>query len=131
MRFSNKERNILHKIKKDLKSNSSSKDKSSRVLLKQQQRLILLYHTNKCTDYTSCYLHKTCNTTRNIWEHVLCCKNDSCQVEYCKSTKYTLKHHLNCKDVNCTICAPCREINNPLFKQVKDAVNILCTFIDE
>ena len=126
-----KEKIILQKINKNLKLNSNAKDKNKRDILKQQQRLILLNHANKCTDYTCCYINKICSTTRNIWEHVLCCNNNECSVTYCKTTKYILNHQYYCKDINCIICEPSREINNPIFSQMKDAANILCTIIDK
>lgn len=131
MLYKEKEKLILHKINHNLKLKINHGHKRIRDLYKIQQRLILFNHVNKCKDYTCCYLNQACNTIRNMWEHVLCCNNINCVVPYCKSSKLVINHHYKCTNISCVVCEPSRKIYNPIYCQLTDAANILCTFIEK
>jgi hypothetical protein len=132
MFYIKKEKEILHNIKHNLNKLGNNYEYIKSIdMYKTQERLLLFNHVNKCRNYTSCYLGKICNVTRNILEHVLCCNNRKCNVQYCKSSKIMLNHHFVCRNIYCVSCEPCREIYDPIYCELNDAADILCKFIEK
>ena len=84
-------------------------------LKQQQQRLILLRHVSMCEAGTLCPISKKCAEWKELWKHIVKCKNINCETKYCISSRYILTHYYRCKDKKCKVCAPVRaaiDVNN-------------------
>ena len=76
-----------------------------------QQRLLLLNHSSKCCvhDNEICQVSRHCGQFRNLWKHILACKDNACKTMHCLSSRYVLSHYAKCVDMDCFICPRVRE----------------------
>lgn len=80
------------------------------VLKQQQQRLLLLRHASKCPhDNGRCPVTPHCAGMKQLWKHIMSCKDQECKIAHCVSSRYVLSHYSKCKDQNCPVCGPVRE----------------------
>lgn len=87
-----------------------SEEHRRQVLKQQQQRLLLLRHASKCPHENGrCPVTPHCASMKNLWKHIMGCKDQECKVPHCVSSRYVLSHYSKCKDVNCPVCGPVRE----------------------
>ena len=91
-------------------SNQHSEEHRRQVLKQQQQRLLLLRHASKCPHENGrCPVTPHCASMKNLWKHIMGCKDQECKIPHCVSSRYVLSHYSKCKDVNCPVCGPVRE----------------------
>lgn len=89
---------------------SQSEDHKKQVLKQQQQRLLLLRHASKCNhDVGTCRVTPHCASMKQLWKHIMSCKDQECKVAHCVSSRYVLSHYSKCKDPKCPVCGPVRE----------------------
>ena len=87
-----------------------SEEHRRQVLKQQQQRLLLLRHASKCPHENGrCPVTPHCASMKNLWKHIMGCKDQECKVPHCVSSRYVLSHYSKCKDGNCPVCGPVRE----------------------
>jgi hypothetical protein len=80
------------------------------LLLKQQQRLLLLQHAAQCTaPLGECRATQHCADMRALWSHITSCQVPKCSTPHCISSRYVLSHFCNCNDPACRMCQPVRE----------------------
>lgn len=94
------------------------------VLKQQQQRLLLLRHASKCPhDDGRCPVTPHCWSMKQLWKHIMSCKDQECKVAHCVSSRYVLSHYSKCKEQTCPVCAPVREAIKRNYERSKDVVN--------
>jgi Bromodomain/TAZ zinc finger len=80
-----------------------------RVILQQQQRLLLLRHASKCTAGPQCTT-KFCEQMVTLWKHMRTCRDKSCKTSHCLSSRCVLNHYRICKSngrtLTCEVCGP-------------------------
>jgi len=77
----------------------------------KQQRLLLLRHASKCPfPEGQCPVTAICGGMKKLWTHISSCKDQSCPVQHCMSSRYVLSHYRRCKDSGCEACEPVREV---------------------
>jgi Bromodomain/TAZ zinc finger len=80
-----------------------------RVILQQQQRLLLLRHASKCTAGSLCTT-KFCEQMVTLWKHMKTCRNKNCKTSHCLSSRCVLNHYRVCKSngrtLMCEVCGP-------------------------
>ena len=80
-----------------------------RVILQQQQRLLLLRHASKCTAGSQCTT-KFCEQMVTLWKHMKTCRNKNCKTSHCLSSRCVLNHYRVCKSngrtLMCEVCGP-------------------------
>ena len=92
-----------------------AKEDASVQLRHKQQRLILLYHGDKCQHDAAvvgarCSVTPHCQTMKDLWKHMATgCRSNSCGIRHCSSSRYILRHYRECQDEQCLICRPVRE----------------------
>eukprot|EP01036_Dinobryon_divergens_P022197 gene22197-30437_t len=79
------------------------------VLKQQQQRLLLLRHASKCPHDRGCPVTPHCSSMKELWRHIMTCKNQDCKTPHCVSSRYVLSHYSKCKEFNCPVCGPVRD----------------------
>lgn len=80
------------------------------VLKQQQQRLLLLRHASKCPHTgNQCPVTPHCASMKQLWEHIMSCKDQECKVGHCVSSRYVLSHYSKCKEASCPVCGPVRD----------------------
>jgi E1A/CREB-binding protein len=80
------------------------------VLKQQQQRLLLLRHASKCPHETGkCPVTEYCGNMKQLWKHIVSCKEQDCKIPHCVSSRFVLAHYSKCKEPNCPVCGPVRE----------------------
>ena len=78
-------------------------------IVKQQRWLLFLRHASKCqAPEGRCPYTPHCHVAKSLWEHVLRCVDPQCAYPRCLASRELLKHHQNCKDARCPVCAPVR-----------------------
>jgi Bromodomain/TAZ zinc finger len=81
----------------------------ARVILQQQQRLLLLRHASKCTAGPQCTT-KFCEQMVTLWKHMRTCRDKSCKTSHCLSSRCVLNHYRICKSngrtLTCEVCGP-------------------------
>jgi E1A/CREB-binding protein len=70
----------------------------------KQQRLLLLRHASHCQYEGRCPVTPHCASMKKLWEHIVHCRNQQCQVPHCMSSRYVLNHYRRCKDARCPAC---------------------------
>mmetsp|Transcript_27695 Transcript_27695/g.46514 ORF Transcript_27695/g.46514 Transcript_27695/m.46514 type:complete len:251 (+) Transcript_27695:49-801(+) len=79
-------------------------------LVQQQQRLLLLRHASKCPHESGrCPVTPHCWSMKQLWRHVMSCKDQECKVPHCVSSRYVLSHYSKCNEPTCPVCGPVRE----------------------
>lgn len=80
-----------------------------RVILQQQQRLLLLRHASKCNAGPQCST-KFCEQMVTLWKHMKTCRNKNCKTSHCLSSRCVLNHYRICKSngrtATCEVCGP-------------------------
>ena len=102
-----------HLLQPDISINSKdslqTQEKKKLVLLQQQRRLLLLRHASKCTTGPTCTT-KYCSQMVILWKHMKKCRDTSCNVSHCLSSRCVLNHYLLCKREektdSCLVCGP-------------------------
>eukprot|EP00598_Pedospumella_elongata_P008379 CAMPEP_0185012788 /NCGR_PEP_ID=MMETSP1098-20130426/98477_1 /TAXON_ID=89044 /ORGANISM="Spumella elongata, Strain CCAP 955/1" /LENGTH=2117 /DNA_ID=CAMNT_0027541853 /DNA_START=291 /DNA_END=6644 /DNA_ORIENTATION=+ len=93
------------------------------VLKQQQQRLLLLRHASKCPhDSGRCPVTPHCWSMKQLWKHIMSCKDQECKVPHCVSSRYVLSHYSKCKEPTCPVCGPVREAIKRNYERSKDIV---------
>ena len=86
-----------------------AKAQKKKVIRQQQKRLVLLRHASKCKSGPSCKT-KFCPQMVVLWKHMKKCRDKSCKVAHCLSSRCVLNHYRICKGENrtssCEVCAP-------------------------
>lgn len=94
------------------------------VLKQQQQRLLLLRHASKCPhEADTCSVTPHCANMKNLWSHIMSCKDQECKVAHCVSSRYVLSHYSKCKDSNCPVCGPVREAIRRNYERSHTIIN--------
>ena len=79
-------------------------------ILKQQRWLLFLRHCAKCNlAETQCQYGHNCTVAKNLWQHLIACKDPSCTYARCVPSRELLKHHQNCTSERCPVCAPVKQ----------------------
>ena len=95
------------------------------VLKQQQQRLLLLRHASKCPhDSGRCPVTPHCANMKQLWKHIMTCKDQECKVAHCVSSRYVLSHYSKCKDQACPVCGPVREAIRRNYERSKEVVKL-------
>jgi len=77
----------------------------------KQQRLLLLRHASKCPfPEGQCPVTGMCGGMKRLWRHISACKDQTCSVQHCMSSRYVLSHYRRCKEEQCAACEPVREV---------------------
>jgi E1A/CREB-binding protein len=87
-------------------------DQSARKnqILKQQRWLLFLRHCTKCKAAPGqCQFKQTCNLAKDLWRHLVECKDTECQYPRCSTSRILLQHHQKCRDRNCPTCIPVKQ----------------------
>ncbi|CAK4619667.1 unnamed protein product [Aphanomyces euteiches] len=89
----------------------TEQEKNRPVLLKQQQRLLLLRHAMWCQEQPgTCKATPQCTEMKALWAHVGVCANvSSCPFEHCTSSKFVLSHFQQCTNSQCIVCSVVRQ----------------------
>lgn len=75
-----------------------------------QQRLLLLYHSVKCTaEEGQCKVSNYCADMKRLWKHMARCTDTHCRTPHCFSSRSILSHYRKCTDPRCPTCLPVRE----------------------
>ena len=101
---------MSHLLPPDISINSRDKlHRQEIVLLQQQRRLLLLRHASKCTTGPTCPT-TYCSRMVILWKHMKKCRDASCNVSHCLSSRCVLNHYLQCKreekTASCLVCGP-------------------------
>lgn len=84
-------------------------EKKKQILYQQQRRLLLLRHASKCNGGPSCHT-RFCPQMVILWKHIKTCRDNTCQVSHCLSSRCALNHYRICKNegrtATCVICGP-------------------------
>ena len=93
------------------------------VLKQQQQRLLLLRHASKCPHENGrCPVTPHCWSMKQLWKHIMSCKDQECKIPHCVSSRYVLSHYSKCKEPTCPVCGPVREAIKRNYERSKDIV---------
>lgn len=88
----------------------SAMDNRKRQILKQQRWLLFLRHCAKCTlPETECTYGYNCTVAKQLWQHLVHCKDPNCTYQRCVPSRKLLKHHQKCSSMQCPVCAPVKE----------------------
>ena len=77
-------------------------------ILKQQRLLLFLRHCAKCKN-PQCTHAASCETGKELWHHLVRCKDDGCKYPRCVNARELLRHYQKCQKVDCSICGPVRK----------------------
>lgn len=92
-----------------LQKDSPRQEMSEKIIAQQQRRLLLLRHTSKCNSGPQCRT-QYCPQMVSVWKHIKKCRDNSCKVSHCLSSRCVLNHYRNCKRegnvASCEICGP-------------------------
>ena len=93
------------------------------VLKQQQQRLLLLRHASKCPHENGrCPVTPHCWSMKQLWKHIMSCKDQECKTPHCVSSRYVLSHYSKCKEPTCPVCGPVREAIKRNYERSRDIV---------
>lgn len=94
------------------------------VLKQQQQRLLLLRHASKCPHESGrCPVTPHCWNMKQLWKHIMSCKDQECKIPHCVSSRYVLSHYSKCKEATCPVCGPVREAIKRNYLKSQEIVN--------
>jgi hypothetical protein len=95
------------------------------VLKQQQQRLLLLRHASKCPHENGrCPVTPHCWNMKQLWKHIMSCKDQDCKMAHCVSSRYVLSHYSKCKEPTCPVCGPVREAIKRNYERSRDVVKM-------
>lgn len=76
-------------------------------IIKQQRWLLFLRHCAKCTlPPGECQYKDTCALAKELWSHLITCKDENCKYPRCHPSRTLLQHHQRCRSSKCPVCAP-------------------------
>lgn len=105
-------------------SQQNADEHRKQVLKQQQQRLLLLRHASKCPhDCNRCPVTPHCWNMKQLWKHIMSCKDQECKMPHCVSSRYVLSHYSKCKEPSCPVCGPVREAIRKNYESSKNVVN--------
>jgi E1A/CREB-binding protein len=105
---------------------SNSDEHRKQVLKQQQQRLLLLRHASKCPhENNRCPVTPHCWGMKQLWKHIMSCKDQDCKVPHCVSSRYVLSHYSKCKEPQCPVCGPVRDAIKKNYERSKEVVGIV------
>jgi E1A/CREB-binding protein len=103
---------------------SSQEEHRKQVLKQQQQRLLLLRHASKCPhEHGRCPVTPHCWNMKQLWKHIMSCKDQECKIPHCVSSRYVLSHYSKCKEPTCPVCGPVREAIKRNYLKSQEIVN--------
>jgi E1A/CREB-binding protein len=106
-------------------SNPNTDEHRKQVLKQQQQRLLLLRHASKCPHENGrCPVTPHCWNMKQLWKHIMSCKDQDCKVAHCVSSRYVLSHYSKCKEPTCPVCGPVREAIKRNYERSRDVVKM-------
>lgn len=97
------------------------------VLRKEQLRLLHLQHATTCPHTSSC-LVPSCRDIKELWSHVLTCKEQNCRFPDCLSSRKTLLHWYGCQDNLCQFCESVRCATRTAEQRGVPAYTVLSAF---
>jgi hypothetical protein len=104
----------------------NSDEHRKQVLKQQQQRLLLLRHASKCPhDNGRCPVTPHCWGMKQLWKHIMSCKDQDCRIPHCVSSRYVLSHYSKCKEPQCPVCGPVRDAIKKNYERSKEVVGIV------
>lgn len=104
----------------------NSEEHRKQVLKQQQQRLLLLRHASKCPHENGrCPVTPHCWNMKQLWKHIMSCKDQECKVPHCVSSRYVLSHYSKCKEPTCPVCGPVREAIKRNYERSRDVVKMV------
>lgn len=85
---------------------------SLRFVGQKQHRLLILRHVTRCPVEIgqTCPVFRCCGEAKMLSEHIKKCRDTSCSVDMCLSSRYIITHHRRCKLKSCPVCVPVRRI---------------------
>jgi E1A/CREB-binding protein len=102
---------------------TQSEDHRMQVLKQQQQRLLLLRHASKCPyENGRCRITPLCASMKQLWKHIMSCKDQECKMSHCVSSRYVLSHYSKCKDQNCPVCGPVRKAIKDNYEKSRNII---------
>lgn len=105
---------------------ANSEEHRKQVLKQQQQRLLLLRHASKCPhENNRCPVTPHCWGMKQLWKHIMSCKDQDCKVPHCVSSRYVLSHYSKCKEPQCPVCGPVRDAIKKNYERSKEVVGIV------
>ena len=88
----------------------SVREERRNQILKQQRWLLFLRHCAKCTaGPNQCQYKSTCALAKELWRHLIDCKDDECPYPRCAPSRALLQHHQKCRDRTCPVCMPVKQ----------------------
>lgn len=79
-------------------------------ILKQQRWLLFLRHCAKCqVPESECQYGGNCTVAKQLWQHLINCKEPNCNYPRCTPSRELLKHHQKCTSAQCPVCAPVKQ----------------------
>lgn len=84
-----------------------NQDARKAQITKQQRWLLFLRHCAKCTlPPGECQYKDTCALAKELWNHLIKCKDENCKYPRCHPSRTLLQHHQRCRSPKCPVCAP-------------------------
>ncbi|KAL4513564.1 hypothetical protein Ndes2526B_g07614 [Nannochloris sp. 'desiccata'] len=91
-------------------SPTAKNESRKQQILKQQRWLLFLRHCARCTlDDTECPYGGNCGVAKQLWQHLIHCKSETCTYPRCSPSRALLRHHQRCKSPQCPVCAPVKQ----------------------
>lgn len=88
----------------------TAKNERKQQILKQQRWLLFLRHCARCTlEDTECPYGSNCGVAKQLWQHLIHCKSETCTYPRCSPSRALLRHHQRCKSSHCPVCAPVKQ----------------------
>ena len=89
-------------------NNINTQEESARQLKNNQDRLLLMFHSQICTHNEPCPTHpQVCGAMKKLMGHIKHCQQeDICQVRFCIGTHKLQRHASSCSSSKCERCAP-------------------------
>ncbi|GAB4815528.1 hypothetical protein N2152v2_002574 [Parachlorella kessleri] len=82
-------------------------------ILKQQRWLLFLRHCAKCPagveGEAQCQYGTTCHVAKELWKHLINCKDQFCTYPRCQPSRMLLRHHQKCTSAQCPVCTPVKQ----------------------
>ena len=90
----------------DSRGTVSNMDRAE-YIRKQQSWLLFLRHCAKCeAPPGQCQFGDNCGTAKELWRHIIDCRDMECNYPRCRSSRDLLRHHSKCDHPECPICVP-------------------------
>jgi E1A/CREB-binding protein len=91
-------------------SPTAKNESRKQQILKQQRWLLFLRHCARCSlNDTECPYGGNCGVAKQLWQHLVQCKSETCPYPRCSPSRALLRHHQRCKSPQCPVCAPVKQ----------------------